>query len=202
VRGLAHHAPPHKSGALRRDFKLRAGADPGQQRDAEHLRRLHTPAAITTYASCVGGLPAKEDDMLTTRRCASVMLMIALVAATVIGCASTGTTTPVAVKDFSGLAGKWTGWIRTTGSGSIPATFELTPGGDYVTRTEGFNTVGKAQVKDGALVLVGTGGTGRLGVSGRTSTAWITERTGGMLVMTGSGRDDIGPFDFEFTKQK
>jgi hypothetical protein len=149
-----------------------------------------------------GDLPAKEDDMVTTRRSACVMLTIALFAVTVIGCMSAGPTTPVAVKDLSSLAGTWTGWIKTTGSGSRPATFELTPGGDYVTRTEGFNTQGKAQVKDGGLVLVGTGGTGRLGVSGRTSTASVVERAGGILVLTGSGRDDIGPFDFEFTKQK
>ena len=140
--------------------------------------------------------------MVTTRRRACVMLTIALFAVTVIGCASTGTTTPVAVKDVSSLAGKWTGWIRSTGGGSTPATIELTPGGDYVTRTEAFNTQGKATIKDGALVLVGTGGSGRLGVSGRTSTASITEGAGGNLVMRGSGRDDIGPFDFEFTKQK
>ena len=138
---------------------------------------------------------------MVTRRRAGVLL-IALFAVTVIGCASTGTARPVAVKDFSSVAGRWTGWIKTTGSGSIPATFELTPTGDYVTRTEGFNTQGKAQLKDGGLVLTGTGGTGRLGVSPRSSTASITERTGGVLVMTGSGRDDIGPFDFEFTRQK
>ena len=137
-----------------------------------------------------------------TRRRAWVMLTIALFAVTVIGCASTGTTAPVAVKDLSSLAGTWTGWIRSTGSGSNPATFELARGGDYVTRTQGFNTQGKAQLKDGALVLMGTGGSGRLGVSGRTSTATVVERAGGVLVMTGSGRDDIGPFDFEFTKQK
>ena len=140
--------------------------------------------------------------MVTTRQRACVMLTIALFAVTVIGCASTGTTTPVALKDLSSLAGKWTGWIRTTWSGSIPATFELMPGGDYTTSTEGFNTRGKAEIKGGALVLVGTGGTGRLGVSARSSTASVVERAGGVLVLTGSGRDDIGPFEFEFVKQK
>ena len=140
--------------------------------------------------------------MVTTRSSACMLLTIVLFAVTVLGCASGGPTTTVAAKDVSSLAGKWTGWIRSTGSGSTPATFELTPGGDYVTRVEGFNTQGKAQLKDGALILTGTGGTGRLGVSGRTSTASIIERPGGVLVMTGSGRDDIGPFDFEFTKQK
>ena len=139
---------------------------------------------------------------MVTRSSAYVMLTIALFAMTVIGCASAGTTTPVAVQDLSSLAGKWTGWIRGTGGGASSATFELTPGGDYVTRTEGFSTQGKAQVKDGAVILMGTGGTGRLGVSGRTSTASIAERPGGVLVMTGTGRDDIGPFNFEFTKQK
>ena len=147
-------------------------------------------------------LPAKEDEMVTTRRSACVALTIVLFALTVVGCASTGATKPVAVKDFSMLAGKWNGWIRMTGGGSSPATFEMTSNGDYTTRTEGFNTQGKAEVKDGAVILVGTGGSGRLGVSGRRSTASLSERADGVLVLTGSGRDDIGPFEFEFVKQK
>ena len=141
--------------------------------------------------------------MVTTRRSAWVALTIALFALTVTGCASSGApATPVAVKDFSVLAGKWNGWIRTTGSGARPATFEMTPGGDYTTKTEGFATQGKAQVKDGTVVLMGTSGSGQLGLSERTSTASLAERANGVLVLTGSGRDTIGPFEFEFVKQK
>ena len=71
----------------------------------------------------------------------------------------------------------------------------------YFWKTSTSRTAGKAQIKDGSLILTGTGGSGRLGVSPRTSTAWIGER-GGILVLSGSGRDDIGPFNFEFTKDK
>jgi hypothetical protein len=138
--------------------------------------------------------------MVTRKGSACVAVAIAVCLLTALGCASTGAT-PVAAKDVSSLAGTWQGWIRLTRGGSIPATFELTPIGDYVTRTGAFNTQGKAQIKDGAVVLVGTGGTGRLGVSDRTSTASLAERDG-TLILRGTGRDDIGPFDFEFTKQK
>jgi hypothetical protein len=153
---------------------------------------------------CIQGIPsAREDEMVTMRRHACVALTIALFALTVAGCASTGApATPVAVKDLSVLTGKWNGWIRTTGSGSRPATFEVMPTGDYTTRTEGFATQGTAQVKDGAVVLVGTSGSGRLGVSDRMSTASLAERANGVLVLRGSGRDIIGPFEFEFVKQK
>jgi hypothetical protein len=144
----------------------------------------------------------KEDEMVRTRRSVCLALTIALFAVTAVGCASTGGTKRVAVKDFSQVAGKWNGWIQTTGSGSRPATFEITPAGDYTTRTEGFNTQGKVQVKDGNVVLVGTSGTGNLAVSERMSTASLSERANGTLVLRGSGRDNIGPFDFEFVKQK
>jgi hypothetical protein len=34
------------------------------------------------------------------------------------------------------------------------------------------------------------------------STASLSERENGTLVLRGSGRDNIGPFGFEFVKQK
>ena len=129
-----------------------------------------------------------------------VALTISLLTLTVVGCASTGST-PVAAKDIPSLAGKWDGWVRTTGGGSIPATLELSPGGDYMTRTGAHETQGKAQIKDGSIVLVGTAGSGRLGLSSRESTASISERNG-VMIMRGTGRDDIGPFDFEFTRRQ
>ena len=70
-----------------------------------------------------------------------------------------------------------------------------------MTRTGAHNTQGKAHIEGGSIVLVGTSGSGRLGVSPRASTASISERDG-VLIMTGTGRDDIGPFDFEFTRRK
>jgi hypothetical protein len=133
---------------------------------------------------------------------ACVTLVVALFTLTALGCASTGAK-PVAVKDISSLAGKWSGWVRLPTGGSVPGTFELAPSGEYVTRAGAFSSQGRAQVKEGAMVLVATGGSGPLGTTERTSTASLVERSDGMLVLKGTGRDDRGgPFDFEFTRQK
>ena len=129
-------------------------------------------------------------------------LMTAFLTLIALGCASSGAK-PVAVQNVSSLAGKWTGWVRLPTGGSVPGTLEVSPSGEYVTRAGAFTSQGMAQVKDGSLTMVSTGGTGRLGVSERTSSASLSERPDGMLVLRGTGRDDTGgPFDFEFTRQK
>ena len=138
--------------------------------------------------------------MRTARGGVCVSLAIVLITLAAFGCASSGAT-PVAAKDVSSLAGKWTGWVRLPSGGSIPGTLDVSPTGEYVTRAGSFTTSGKAQVKDGALVMVSTGGSGPLGINERTSTASLGERSG-MLVLSGTGRADVGPFDFEFTRQK
>jgi hypothetical protein len=142
----------------------------------------------------------EEHPMNAARGRACVSLAIILFTLNALGCATSGAT-PVAAKDISSLAGKWTGWVRLPTGGSVPGTFELSPSGEYVTRAGAFTTSGKAQVKDGAMVMVSTGGTGPLGINERTSTASLAERSG-MLVLSGTGRADVGPFDFEFTRQK
>jgi hypothetical protein len=141
------------------------------------------------------------DDMVKHTHGACVALAIALFTLTALGCAGTAAK-PVAVKDLSPLAGKWNGWVRQTTGGAVPATFELAPSGQYVTRAGAFSSQGTAQVKDGSIVLMSTGGSGRLGITERTSTASLAERPDGILVLKGAGRDEIGPFDFEFTRQK
>jgi hypothetical protein len=139
--------------------------------------------------------------MRTTKYGAWMLLMIALVTVAAAGCA-TAPTKAVAVKDLSSLAGTWNGWVKGPAGGSVPATFELAPSGEYVTRAGAFSSQGKAQVKEGAVVLMSTGGSGSLGTTDRTSMASVGQRSDGVLVMKGSGRGDSGPFDFEFTRSK
>ena len=131
--------------------------------------------------------------MVRSGRSTGVILVIVLFTVAALGCASTAAK-PVAAKDLSSLAGKWSGWVRLPTGGSVPATLDLTPSGDYVTRAGAFMTQGKAQVKDGGLVMMSTGASGPLGISVRTSTASLSERSG-MLVLNGTGRGDAGPFD-------
>ena len=134
-------------------------------------------------------------------RSARVVLIIAFVAMTAFGCASSGVT-PMAAQNVPSLAGTWNGWVSLPTGGSTPGTFELSPGGEYVTRAGAFSARGTAQIKDGVVVLVSSGGSGRLGVTERTSTASLGQRADGMLVLKGTGRSDAGPFDFEFTRPK
>jgi hypothetical protein len=140
---------------------------------------------------------------MRTTASACVILAIALVTVTALGCASTGGGgTPVAVKDVSALAGTWTGWVRLPTGGSVPGTLQINPGGAYAVRAGAFNTQGQAQVKDGGVVLVSTAASGPLAASDRTSTGSLAERAG-VQVLRGAGRDAThGPFEFEFTRQK
>jgi hypothetical protein len=140
---------------------------------------------------------------MRTMKSACLVLAIALLTVTALGCATTGGGgTPVAAKDVGSLAGKWTGWVRLPTGGSLPGTLEMSPGGAYTVSAGAFNSKGQAQVKDGAVMLVSTGASGPLAASDRTSTASLAERSG-MQVLRGSGRDAThGPFDFEFTRQK
>ena len=91
--------------------------------------------------------------------------------------------------------------MRGPSGGAIPGTFDLAPNGTYVMSAGAFSSRGTAQVKDGTVVLVATGGTGALAAGTRSSTATLGERAG-TWVLTGSGRGEMGPFDFEVTRQK
>ena len=138
---------------------------------------------------------------MRTTGSACVALAIALVVMTALGCASGGGATPVAAKDTASLAGKWQGWVRLPGGSSVPGTLDMKPSGDYSVAAGSFTTQGQAQVKDGGLSMVSTGGTGRLATSERTSSATLAQRADGTRVLRGSGRDETnGPFDFEFVK--
>jgi hypothetical protein len=104
--------------------------------------------------------------------------------------------------DLSSLAGRWVGTVTPPSGRAIPGTMDLSPNGDYVTRAGAFSAQGKSQVKDGALQLVSTSTTGGLSTDQRTSTATLSQRSDGSLVLNGRGHSDAGPFDFEVVRQK
>jgi hypothetical protein len=102
---------------------------------------------------------------------------------------------------MASLAGVWNGWVRLPTGQQVPATFDLKPAGDYVVQGGAFITRGKAQLKDGGLLLVSSDATGVLAIGERTSTAQLGERAGNW-VLTGAGRGDAGPFNFEVSRPK
>lgn len=139
---------------------------------------------------------------MLNKRSPWAFVVITAFAMAALGCASSGTAKPVAASDLPALSGKWTGWVSLPTGGSVPGTWELSPGGDYVTRAGAFSATGKAVVKAGALELTSTSGSGPLGTGTRTATAFLSEREDGMLVLRGHGHSNAGPFDFEVARQK
>ncbi len=133
----------------------------------------------------------------------SAWVFIAVFTVAALGCASSGGTKPVAVTDLSSLAGTWTGWLAPPGGGSTPATWQMSPTGEYVARAGAFSAQGVAQIKDGALILRSTSGSASLATEQRTSTASVSEHPDGRLVLRGIGRgEDGGQFTFEVTRPK
>jgi hypothetical protein len=129
-------------------------------------------------------------------------LPIVVFTAVAIGCASTGTQKALAPSDMPALAGTWNGMLTPPSGLNTPGTLTISPDGEYVARAGAFAAQGKAQVKDGALTLTSSSTSGGLATSQRTSTAKLSERPNGVLVLTGSGHSDAGPFNFEVTRQK
>ncbi len=141
--------------------------------------------------------------MKKTTRSVWGSLLIALVTVAGLGCATAGMSgTTMPAKDLASLAGLWTGSITTPAGKPVPGTLELSPTGDYVARAGTFSAQGKAQVKDGKVMLTSTSTAGGMATGQRTSTANLSQRSDGALVLTGNGHADAGPFNFEVTRQK
>lgn len=127
-----------------------------------------------------------------------VSLLIAVVAMSLLGCASSGSVTPKAIgpNDMSTLAGMWTGDITFPNGTSSPATWELTPTGDYTTRAGAFSAMGKATIGDGNLVLTNTSTTGGTTTAARSGLGSLSQHSDGTLILRGDGHSDRGPFNF------
>ena len=141
--------------------------------------------------------------MVSTRSGVWVALMIATLTLSSLGCAS-GTSKAMGPSDMPLVAGKWVGNVTVPGGTSTPGTLDISPTGDYVVQAGGFGARGKAEIKDGELVFVPTYSSGATGtrMSSRSSTASVSERPDGTLVLTGFGHSDAGPFNFMATRQK
>jgi hypothetical protein len=150
--------------------------------------------------------PAGKKELAVMKRKTSIawgFLLIALVTFAGLGCATSGTSgKTMAAKDVASLAGKWAGSVTTPGGKPVPGTLEISPGGDYVARAGTMTAQGKAAVKDGKVVLTSTSTAGGMATGQRTSTADLSQRPDGSLVLTGFGYADAGPFNFEVARQK
>ena len=141
--------------------------------------------------------------MVSTKRGALVSLAIAIFTASALGCASSDTK-PMATRDISSIAGRWVGSVTGPGGTTSQGTVDIGTNGDYVLQAGAFAARGTASLKDGDIVFTPSysSGSGAIRMGNRSSSASITERPDGTMVMTGFGHSDGGPFNFMATRQK
>jgi len=130
---------------------------------------------------------------------------LGFLAMVVIGCASQMHARAVDPSVIPKLAGSYTGYYTGAGGSANPATLTIDDKGNYtmsITQT-GVSTSGTIGVDGGQLVFKRTGRTGpsqdRAFASG---TVDYQEAPDGSLILTGFGRDDVGPLSVSFTKRK
>src|SRR5262245_923089 len=104
--------------------------------------------------------------------------------------------------DIKSLAGKWTGYATPTRGSNVPLVVEVKPDGSYTTLWGGKPGTGRIVMEGGKLMadgqlLYGTGTT--TAGQGRAELSFTTKN--GKQVMSGSGRDSDGPYNFQLTKQ-
>jgi hypothetical protein len=109
---------------------------------------------------------------------------------------------PAQAQDLQSLAGKWRGFASPTRGSNVPLEVDLQPDGTYtsmwgsaigkgVVKNENGKLVAEGQIVNGATAVVA--GTGR-------SELTLTTKDGKQMI-TGAGRDNDGPYNFQLTKQ-
>jgi len=104
--------------------------------------------------------------------------------------------------DVKSLAGKWRGWASPTGGSNVSLEVDVNPDGSYTSKWGGKLGKGTIKAEGGKLTAVGQliTGTGATYAGAGTSELTLTTKEG-KQVMTGYGRDNDGPFNFQLTKQ-
>jgi hypothetical protein len=108
----------------------------------------------------------------------------------------------VAAQDVKSLAGKWVGMASPTSGSNVPLEVEVKPDGSYTSKWG--STMGKGAIKmdGGKLTAEGNliSGTGTAAAGTGKSELTLTSKDG-KQVISGTGRDSGGPYNFQLTKQ-
>ena len=131
------------------------------------------------------------------------LLIVALVAWAVAGCASQGIQKKLTAADAALLPGTWGGTVNPPGTtGMVPATLNIRPDGTYSTDAGAFSTSGKVDIRDGFVQFISTAGSGPMGAGDRSGSAVLMDRDTSWALMGSGHASTAGPFSFQFTKQK
>src|SRR5262245_42675691 len=136
--------------------------------------------------------------MRTKRRALVIAVMLAAFAAAYGSAQQTAS-----AQDIASLAGKWTGYASPTRGSNVSLEVTIQPDGSYTSMWGSKTGRGTVKKEGGKLVaegqLVTGGGTAAAGVA--KSELTVTSKDGKPQKISGVGRDQEGPFNFELTKK-
>jgi hypothetical protein len=136
--------------------------------------------------------------MKTAKRILALTLMLVVFAA--VGASAEQKAAPAA-KDVKSLAGKWKGWATPASGSAFPVEVVISPNGSYTSMMGA--TTGKGTIKMDKGKFMAEGHlSGPVGVAAGTGKSELSVATkGGKQVISGAGRNDAGPFNYELTKE-
>ena len=126
------------------------------------------------------------------RKAKTVLALTLVLAVSMVVCAS------AQQADVKSLAGKWKGWATGTGGTSMPAEVIIAADGSY-TSLIGANS-GRGNIKADKGKYMAEGHLSGTPVGTGMSSLTVADK-GGKKVMSGQGRNDVGPYSFELTKE-
>src|SRR4029450_338124 len=137
-----------------------------------------------------------EMEMRTARPVLVLTLMFVVFAAAYVSAQQ------AAPADIKSLAGKWVGFASPTRGSNVSLEVIVKPDGTYTSKWGGKDGTGVIRMEGGKLMA-----DGQLLYGTQTTTAGMGKaeltftNKGGKQVMSGTGRDDDGPYNFQLTKQ-
>ena len=125
---------------------------------------------------------------------------ISLLALMVVACAAAGVSAQQALPgDVSSLAGKWVG--RMTPSNQV-LEIQIKPDGSYTSVSGTTTGQGNIKMVGGKLMADGHLVTGpNSTIAGPEKSELTFSNRGGKQVISGNGRDNVGPYSFQLTKE-
>jgi hypothetical protein len=104
--------------------------------------------------------------------------------------------------DVKSLAGKWSGYASPSRGSNVPLEVNLKPDGSYTSLWGGKSGTGRIMMEGGKLMAQGhlLYGPGTTTAGEGKSELTLTTKDGKQMI-SGTGRDNDGPYNFQLTKQ-
>jgi len=107
-----------------------------------------------------------------------------------------------AQQDVKSLSGKWVGWLTPTRGGNLPVEVDVQPDGSYTSQVGSTIGKGKITMEGGKIMAEGqlVNGVGGEQAGVGKSQLTVTSKDGKQMI-SGDGRNDLGPFNYRLTKK-